>query len=747
MIQQDLFGDNAIDQKNPLTNRRVGFIGTFKNRAALIKKVKEFGASDKSKDGLTRDTQILVLGNDVKLEDLNRLKCYEHDGWKPLKITEADLQEIFRGHYSGYKTPEIATKQVSIDMSYYKWTPPVLSEEDGEDDTGVRCSSPLVYGDNNPIYGLEVFVPQRTNADMGVIRQLIGNFGGYANPEYYDETNVIMLGEETLRLLEQGIKDDVIKQIEAQYNKSSAKMFNIQFTSEPDFISWVKKRMEKFPDESTMKLLEKLNDNSPITSETQNVIDGKETKLTNELIAECTAYDYKVALEENRPKSWLKSVSAFANGLGGSLFFGVNNDGIVKGLDDVQRVCEVISNKVRDYMDPLPEVEMLPHKEGKLRILQLKVNAGHYTPYYYVGDNQRIAYVRVGDESLPATAEQMLRLVLKGTNKTYDSLHTDYKASDNSFVILANTFKMRTNQEWDKKYLVSFGLVTSDGYLTNAGALFADDSPLSQSQLYCTRWDGKEKGDAINDAEFTGNVLLLLRESMNFVKSNTKRGWEKLPDGRKNKPEYAERAVLETMVNHFIHRDYTVMGAEVHLDIYDDRLVVTSPGGMYNGMLIQNLDIADVSSERRNPILANVMAQLDYMEKRGSGLTRICNETKALEGYKDELKPVFKSTPTQFQTIIYASVDETGVGDNVGDMSEVKLSERQVKVLIIIKDSPTISGRKMSEMLSVSQRTIERDLAALAKYGILQHKGNDNDGEWQLTELGLRVFKENCLNS
>lgn len=81
---------------------------------------------------------------------------------------------------------------------------------------------------------------------------------------------------------------------------------------------------------------------------------------------------------------------------------------------------------------------------------------------------------------------------------------------------------------------------------------------------------------------------------------------------------------------------YTVMGSEVHLDIYDDRLTVTSPGGMYNGMLIQNLDINDVSSERRNPILANVMAQLNYMEKRGSGLSRICNESKALEGYKDD---------------------------------------------------------------------------------------------------------------
>ena len=152
------------------------------------------------------------------------------------------------------------------------------------------------------------------------------------------------------------------------------------------------------------------------------------------------------------------------------------------------------------------------------------------------------------------------------------------------------------------------------------------------------------------------------------------------------------------------------MGSEVHLDIYDDRLTVISPGGMYNGMLIQDLDIKDVSSERRNPILANVMAQLDYMEKRGSGLTRICNETKALEGYKDELKPVFKSTPTQFQTIIYATTDTQNVGDHDGDMSETKLTERQQKILNLIKESPTITGRQMSDTSSVSQRTIERDI-------------------------------------
>ena len=372
------------------------------------------------------------------------------------------------------------------------------------------------------------------------------------------------------------------------------------------------------------------------------------------LIAECTAYDFKLMLEEKKPKSWLKSVSAFANGLGGSLFFGSDNDGVIKGLDDIQTVCESVSSKIRDYMDPIPDVEIIIHDAEGVQIRELKVKSGHYTPYYYVGDGQRIAFVRVGDESLPATAEQMVRLVLKGSNKTYDSLRTDYKVEDYAFTILANTFKDRTKQEWDKKYILSLGLVTSRGYLTNADAQFADDCSLWQSRLYSTRWDGKGKGDAVNDAEFTGNILLLLREAMAFVKANTRKGWEKLPDGRKNKPEYAERAVLEALVNAMIHRDYTVMGSEVHLDIYDDRLSITSPGGMYSGQRVQDLPLDEISSNRRNPILADVMAQLDYMEKRGSGLKRICNETKVLDGYKEELKPVFKSTTSQFVTTIYS---------------------------------------------------------------------------------------------
>lgn len=251
----DVFGNNNSFQKNPLANRRVGFIGKFGNRAALVKKVKGFGASDKSKEGLSRDTQILVMGEDIKQEDLNRLLCYEHDGWKPLKISEAQLHDIFKGYYDGFETPETPVKKVSIDMSYYNWVPPVASLGEGDNDTGIRCSSPLEYGENNPVYGKEIFVPDAENAT--IIRQIIGNFGGYGNAAYSDETNIVMLSNSTLELLKKGKKDDVIVSLENQYNKSNSRVFDIQFTCEADFIRWAKERMEKFPDESTLSLLDR----------------------------------------------------------------------------------------------------------------------------------------------------------------------------------------------------------------------------------------------------------------------------------------------------------------------------------------------------------------------------------------------------------------------------------------------------------------------------------------------------------
>ena len=316
----------------------------------------------------------------------------------------------------------------------------------------------------------------------------------------------------------------------------------------------------------------------------------------NTLITECSAYDFKEMLERKKVKSWLKSVSAFANTDGGSLFYGVNDDGVIVGLENPQADADFISEMIKARLDPVPEVQLIPIKHEGHTLLEVKVKTGMLTPYYYYQDGTRTAYMRIGNESVECNSQQLLSLVLKGTHMTWDSLPTQVNASKHSFVILANTFREQTHQEWNEKYLESFGLVTPDGKLTNAGLLFVDNCTVFQSRIFCTRWTGLYKDDAISSVEHRDNLVLLLKYGMDFIKNYTMSGWVKMPNYRLNLPDYSDRAIFEGLVNHLIHRDYTVMGGEVHIDIYDDRVELVSPGAMLDGTQIQDRDIFKVPS-------------------------------------------------------------------------------------------------------------------------------------------------------
>ena len=113
-------------------------------------------------------------------------------------------------------------------------------------------------------------------------------------------------------------------------------------------------------------------------------------KITD-FIGEATEYDKKEMLEERRPRSWLKSVSAFANGIGGALIFGVSDDETFVGLMDARAASEKISEAIKIKMDPSPQVIMENYTEAGKDFIILKVLPGQETPYYYVADGNRIA--------------------------------------------------------------------------------------------------------------------------------------------------------------------------------------------------------------------------------------------------------------------------------------------------------------------------------------------------------------------
>lgn len=370
-----------------------------------------------------------------------------------------------------------------------------------------------------------------------------------------------------------------------------------------------------------------------------------------------TVYNKKEMLEERKPRSWLKSVSAFANGNGGSLIFGVSDDETLVGLPNAQDTSEKISESIKTKMDPIPQVIMNIHSEEGKYFIILKILPGQETPYYYAADGNRVAYIRVGNESIPANAAALKRLVLHGTNMTYDSVVSSYALQDFSFTKLRSIYRMRTGAELTDSDFISFELTNEKGKLTNAGALLADESPIRHSRLFCTRWHGLDKAsgvmEALDDKEYSGSLISLLQNGTEFVKNNTKKRWKKTGTGRVEMPEYPEQAIHETLVNALIHRDYMEIGSEVHIDIFDNRMEIFSPGGMIDGSIVQNLDTDNIASKRRNPIIADIFSRMHFMERRGSGLKKIKTDYRRSVNYCSNLEPQFRSTPTSFFVTLY----------------------------------------------------------------------------------------------
>lgn len=421
--------------------------------------------------------------------------------------------------------------------------------------------------------------------------------------------------------------------------------------------------------------------------------------MIDRLIAEATECDFKVALETKKPKSWLKSVSAFANGVGGILFFGIRDDREIIGLEDVQADAEAISRLIKERITPFPNFILTPERENGKDMLVLTVYAGRSTPYYYKADGIMEAYIRMGNESIIAPNYVLNQLLLKGMNRTYDALTSEYDFKDYAFSKLRERYKAWTGNSWEDKLFDSFEIRDTSGTLTNAGALLADDSPIRHSRLFCTRWNGLDKSggmvDALDSAEYSGSLIILLNEGVGFVKRNMKTRWKKTADSRIEMPEYCERSVFEALVNALIHRDYLILGSEVHIDIYDDRLTIYSPGGMADGTRIQERDIDSISSTRRNPVLADIFGRLGYMERQGSGFKKITEAYYAAHNYRAELEPKFYSDVTSFQVTLY----------NLNYGADIKVTDEDEKVVLEHK-KVAFDDRKVAFERSISELKI-----------------------------------------
>ncbi len=490
----------------------------------------------------------------------------------------------------------------------------------------------------------------------------------------------------------------------------------------------------------------------------------------SQLIGDATEYDKKQALEERRPKSWCKSVSAFANGIGGKLVWGIADDDTLVGLADAKGDAEKISEAIKAHIDPTPDFNLSFARCEDKEFVVLDVMPGKQTPYYYIGDGQMQTFVRVGNESVVASTSKHKELVLKGSNMSYDSFESRWRFEDMAFSKLRSVHYKRLQRSFEDSEFTSWGIIDENGKLTNAGALLADESPVRQSRIFCTRWNGLDMtsglGEAIDDVELEGCVIGQLQDAVSFVRNNSRKKWWKENDYREELPDYPERAVTEAIANAIIHRDYMQMGSEIHIDMYDDRLEIYSPGGMMDGRLIQQLNPLTVPSKRRNPLLADFFSRLGLMERRGSGMKKIINTYRRYEHLSDYHAPAFTSNASEFHVTLWnlnykGEIMEELTPDNipliqefVKDNGEVVVKEfvkepskfakefikasRQIYKLI--SQNPQISAVQMGESMGLSPRQVQKYLRRLQELGKIARVGGRKMGEWKIIDEEYEEF-------
>ena len=217
-----------------------------------------------------------------------------------------------------------------------------------------------------------------------------------------------------------------------------------------------------------------------------------------------------------------------------------------------------------------------------------------------------------------------------------------------------------------------------------------------------------------------------MQEGQSFIGRNSHKAWAKLPDQRIEMPDYPERAVTEAIVNALIHRSYFELGSEVHIDMFDDRIELYSPGGMVDGTNIQDRDIMKVPSKRRNPVIADIFARLNYMERRGSGFKKIIEDYQFQPKYTDKVHPIFQSENDAFYLTLW----------NMNYVVDVQTTEVTTEVATEVTTEDT-------GLETIMNAIVEFCTEAKSRVEIMNHFGYSNEKHFRtmyirpLLEKGL----------
>ena len=343
----------------------------------------------------------------------------------------------------------------------------------------------------------------------------------------------------------------------------------------------------------------------------------------------------KLEFKSDITNTFLKTVSAFANYEGGQIKFGVADDGKVIGLKDPVQSCLDIENKINDTIRPQPQYELVVQESDKT--VTLIVEAGRNKPYTYKSK----AYRRNDTATIEVDELELTRLILQGKNINYEELPADNQ--ELSFKILEKRAKQEIGiKSLNKDVLKTLNLYSdSDGY-KQAAALLADENEFPGIDI--ARF-GESISIILKRVTFEHeSVLEELEKAVRIYRDYYQ--YEEIQGIERKKVEkIPEKAFRETIANALIHRTWDV-NAHIRVMMFDDRIEISSPGGLPTGISEEEYLKGNVSI-LRNPILGNVFYRLHIVEILGTGIVRIREAYK----YSDK-KPVFEIFDNSIKVIL-----------------------------------------------------------------------------------------------
>lgn len=315
--------------------------------------------------------------------------------------------------------------------------------------------------------------------------------------------------------------------------------------------------------------------------------------------------------KETITNTFLKTVSAFSNYDGGTIYFGIDDDGNIKGLKDVKQACLDIENKINDSISPQPNYTM--EIQNNDQTIKLTVKSGIQKPYLYKSK----AFKRNDTATIEADTLELSRLILEGKNISFEELPC--RQQELSFEILHRKLKEHIQIEaFNQDTLRTLNLYDNNNGYNNAAAILADTNHFPGIDIVKF---GENISIIQKRATFENrSILEVYEKSIDVFRDYYQ--YEVIQGADREKVEkIPEAAFREAIANALIHRAWDI-ASQIRVLMFDDRIEVISPGGLPSGITEEEY-LSGKLSVLRNRNLANVFYRLGFVEIFGTGITRI----------------------------------------------------------------------------------------------------------------------------